>query len=153
MNKGLLRSGIGALCALGMMSPAMAQAPGGSCWGKAASGTAKLDTPDGTSGGGMGQHSRSTQAADMNGGFANSNNSFGISFNDGNTTGGTGFGGNNGNGRRGVANQTRTLGVDGPGGGIGNAEHAEANIGASQVLNPVTGVRDGQNALDPSLCQ
>jgi hypothetical protein len=107
------------------------------CWGQVASQTAKLDTPDGTSGGGMGQHVRSTQAADINGGFA-SDNGFGITFNvkeDGGNAG-----------RLGVGNATRSAPhFDEPGDG-GNGQHAINNgsdsdngLGLSNVLDPVTG--------------
>lgn len=105
------------------------------CWGQIASQVAKLDTPDGTSGGGMGQHARSTEAANKNGGFANSNNAFGITFNvDG--------------GRQGVGNVSKD--PEGPHnvhpGDGGNGQHAINNssdtvngIGFSTLLNPVTG--------------
>jgi hypothetical protein len=105
------------------------------CWGQIASQIANLDTPDGTSGGGMGQHSRSTQAADRNGGFANSDNAFGITFN---TDGG----------RQGVGNVSKD--PNGPHnahpGDGGNGQHAINNssdsvngVGFSNLLNPVTG--------------
>jgi hypothetical protein len=51
------------------------------CWGKVASQTAKLGRDDDIPGGGLGSHSRSTQAANNVGGFANSDNGFGIQFN------------------------------------------------------------------------
>lgn len=104
------------------------------CWGETASQTAKLDTPEGTSGGGMGQHSRATKAADKNGGFANSNNGFGITFN---TDGG----------RQGVGNVSAD--ENGPHqthpGDGGNGQHAINNgtstsgAGFANVLDPVTG--------------
>ena len=105
------------------------------CWGQVASQVAKLKTPDGTSGGGMGQHSRSTQAADTNGGFASSDNGFGITFNvDG--------------GRQGVGNVSADANGPhqaAPGDG-GNGQHAINNssdtvngLGLSTILNPVTG--------------
>lgn len=105
------------------------------CWGQVAGQIAKLDTPDGTSGGGMGQHSRSTQAANNNGGFAANNeeygpNAFGITFN---TDGG----------RQGVGNVSKD--PEGPHnvhpGDGGNGQHAINNStsGFSAVLNPVTG--------------
>jgi hypothetical protein len=139
---------------LGFASPTWAQATntpetGGQlnqCWGQVASQTAKLDTPDGTSGGGMGQHSRSTQAANNNGGFTANNeesgvNGFGITFNvfdeeDGNA------------GRDGVGNASAgpNHGVH-PGDG-GNGQHAinngsdlENGSGLSTILDPVTGDR------------
>ena len=96
------------------------------CWGQVASQTAKLDTPEGTSGGGMGQHSRSTQAADKNGGFANSNNGFEITFNvDG--------------GRLGVGNATRGEPHNAEPGDGGNGQHAINNATLAETLNPVTG--------------
>ena len=59
-------------------------------WGIVASNIARLDTTaEGGTGGAMGQHSRSTQAADINGGFANSDNGFGITLSD-NTDGSPG---------------------------------------------------------------
>jgi hypothetical protein len=108
------------------------------CWGQIASQTAKLDTPEGTSGGGMGQHSRSTQAANNNGGFAANNeefgpNGFGIEFN---TDGG----------RLGVGNATRGAPHFAEPGDGGNGQHAinngsdvENGLGLSTVLDPVTG--------------
>lgn len=101
------------------------------CWGQVASQTAKLDTPDGTSGGGMGQHSRSTQAANNNGGFAANNEEFGangfrITFNvDG--------------GRLGVGNATRGDPHFAEPGDGGNGQHAINNAEAAETLNPVTG--------------
>jgi len=129
---------------LGIAGPAWAQqdpSTGGQlnqCWGQVASQTAKLDTPEGTSGGGMGQHSRSTQAADTNGGFANSENGFGITFNvkeDGGDAG-----------RAGVGNATRGSPHFAEPGDGGNGQHAinngsdlENGLGLSTVLDPVTG--------------
>jgi hypothetical protein len=129
---------------LGIAGPAWAQqdpSTGGQlnqCWGQVASQTAKLDTPEGTSGGGMGQHSRSTQAADTNGGFANSDNGFGITFNvkeDGGDAG-----------RAGVGNATRGSPHFAEPGDGGNGQHAinngsdlENGLGLSTVLDPVTG--------------
>jgi hypothetical protein len=108
------------------------------CWGQVASQTAKLETPDGTKGGGMGQHARSTQAADQNGGFANSDNGFGITFNvkeDGGNAG-----------RAGVGNATRGSPHFAEPGDGGNGQHAINNssddvngLGLSNTLNPVTG--------------
>jgi hypothetical protein len=101
------------------------------CWGQIASQTAKLDTPEGTSGGGMGQHSRSTQAANLSGGFTADGNGFGITFNvkeDGGNAG-----------REGVGNVSATD-HDEPGDG-GNGVHAIANADAATRLNPVTGQR------------
>jgi hypothetical protein len=107
------------------------------CWGQVASGIAQLDTPEGTSGGGMGQHSRSTQAANNNGGFANDNNGFGITFNvkeDGGNAGRVGVG----NVSAGPPHNTH------PGDG-GNGQHAINNsnetsgAGFANILDPVTG--------------
>jgi hypothetical protein len=133
-----------AALSLGIASTAWAQqdpAVGGQlneCWGQVASQTAKLETPDGTSGGGMGQHSRSTKAADKNGGFANSENGFGITFNvkeDGGNAG-----------RSGVGNATRGSPHFAEPGDGGNGQHAINNssddvngLGLSNTLNPVTG--------------
>jgi hypothetical protein len=123
-------------------------------WGKTASWIAQLPTPEGTSGGGMGEHSRSTQAANINGGFTSDNNAFGIQFNvkdeDGNA------------GRDGVGNVSQGAGgaphETHPGDG-GNGQHALNNsfldpndqntpsAGFSNVLNPVTGELGG---LDPA---
>jgi hypothetical protein len=107
------------------------------CWGQVASGIAQLDTPDGTSGGGMGQHSRSTQAANRNGGFANDQNGFGIQFNvkdeDGNA------------GRGGVGNVSKGAPHNAHPGDGGNGVHAINNsnetsgAGFSNILDPVTG--------------
>jgi hypothetical protein len=83
----------------------------------------------------MGQHSRSTQAADINGGFASSDNAFGITLSD-NTDGSTG--------RLGVGNASaapRDVGghETAPGDG-GNGQHALDNAGPlSSTLNPVNG--------------
>jgi hypothetical protein len=103
------------------------------CWGQIASQVAKLDTPDGTSGGGMGQHSRSTQAANTNGGFASDSNGFGIQFNvDG--------------GRTGVGNVSKGSPHNSHPGDGGNGQHAinngsdtENGAGFSTILDPVTG--------------
>ena len=103
-------------------------------WGQTASKSAKLDTPEGTSGGGMGQHSRSTEAADRNGGFASDDNAFGITFNvkdaDGNA------------GRQGVGNVSagaQGLHQTAPG-DEGNGQHAISNGGTfASLLNSVTG--------------
>jgi hypothetical protein len=101
------------------------------CWGKIASQTAKLDTPDGTSGGGMGQHSRSTQAANTNGGFAANNEEFGIN--------GFGIEFNTDGGRLGVGNATRGDPHFAEPGDGGNGQHAINNANAANTLNPVTG--------------
>jgi hypothetical protein len=129
---------------LGMATEAWAQSPqdpgtGGQlneCWGQVASQTAQLDTPDGTSGGGMGQHSRSTQAANTNGGFASDANEFGIEFNVKEEGGNAG--------RDGVGNVS-----DGPPhnthpGDGGNGQHAINNGGLAAVLDPVDGQGTGE---------
>jgi hypothetical protein len=105
------------------------------CWGNIASQTAQLDTPEGTSGGGMGQHSRSTEAADQNGGFANSDNGFGITFNvkeEDETNAG----------REGVGNVS-AQDHDEPGDG-GNGLHAINNGSAAGRLDPVDGQGPGE---------
>jgi hypothetical protein len=120
------------------------------CWGQVASGIAQLDTPEGTSGGGMGQHSRSTQAANQNGGFANDQNGFGIQFNvkeDGGNAGRTGVGnvskgdphnahpGDGGNGTHAINNSNETSGA-----------------GFANILDPVTGqFQTGPVAQDQQL--
>jgi hypothetical protein len=106
------------------------------CWGETASGLAKLDGLDGTNGGGMGQHSRSTQAANTNGGFASDDNGFGITFNvDG--------------GREGVGNVSKGGPHNVHPGDGGNGVHAANNgqVFAAQ-LDPVTGLEAGD---DPRL--
>lgn len=133
---------VSAAVLFGFAATAMAQAAendpsvGGQlnqCWGQVASQIAKLPTPEGTSGGGMGQHSRSTKAADTNGGFANSNNAFGITFN---TDGG----------RQGVGNVSKGQPHNVHPGDGGNGQHAINNssdnvngIGFATTLDPVNG--------------
>jgi hypothetical protein len=98
------------------------------CWGQIASQTAKLDTPDGTNGGAFGQHSRSTQAANINGGFAAGD--AGIRFNED-------------GGRQGVGNVSADVEQrhnTSPGDG-GNGVHAINNAAATAAINPVTGDR------------
>ncbi|MGY1632740.1 hypothetical protein ACI784_13650 [Geodermatophilus sp. SYSU D01186] len=104
-----------------------------SAWGEVASNLAQLDTTaEGGTGGAMGQHSRSTKAADNNGGFASSDNALGITLSD-NTDGSTG--------REGVGNVSADdegpHGVN-PGDG-GNGQHALNNARLAGVLNPVNG--------------
>jgi hypothetical protein len=98
------------------------------CWGQVASQTAKLGRDDEIPGGGLGAHSRSTQAANNVGGFANDDNGFGIQFNvDG--------------GRKGVGNFSAEVGgphETAPGDG-GNGVHAINNANAATTLNPVNG--------------
>ena len=101
-------------------------------WGQVASNTAQLDTSesDGT-GGALGQHSRSTTAADINGGFASSENDFGLTNNvrDDDETN---------NGRDGVGNVSRDVHGTDPGDG-GNGQHAVNNAELSGTLNPIDG--------------
>jgi len=107
------------------------------CWGQIITQLAKLDTPDGTSGGSLGQHTRATVAANINGGFTSDGNDFGITFNvkdpDGNA------------GRLGVGNATKIAHFVHPGDGgngqhaINNGSDADAGFGLSTILNPVTG--------------
>ena len=131
-------------------SPAYAEpgeGQGNSDWGQVASNTAQLDTShsttddgDDANGGGMGQHSRSTEAANINGGFTaqdtdgdgDGGNAFDIEFNvkeDGEDAG-----------RLGVGNATRSAPhneectCDG-----GNGQHALNNAEAAATLDPVTG--------------
>lgn len=101
------------------------------CWGQVASGTAQLDTPEGTSGGGMGQHSRSTQAANLNGGFAADGNGFNITFNELNDEGN--------HGREGVGNVSAGENHNAHPGDGGNGVHAINNATAANTLDPVTG--------------
>jgi hypothetical protein len=106
------------------------------CWGDIASQTAKLESPNPTSkGGGMGQHSRSSQAADINGGFAATDdltgNQLNIEFNtkvDGGNAGREGVG----NVSRGAPHSTH------PGDG-GNGQHAINNGQFAAALDPTTG--------------
>ncbi|MGY1638997.1 hypothetical protein ACI78V_20320 [Geodermatophilus sp. SYSU D00742] len=102
-------------------------------WGGVASNLAQLDTTaEGGKGGAMGQHSRATRAADINGGFASSDNAFGITLSD-NTDGSTG--------REGVGNVSADTTLPhrtSPGDG-GNGQHALNNAELAAVLNPVNG--------------
>lgn len=121
-------------------SPALAEPQQNRDWGKVASNLARLDTDhstaaDGTdaNGGAMGQHARSTQAADNNGGFtATGSNGFGITFNvkeDGEQSAG----------RLGVGNATRGAPHNSEPGDGGNGVHAINNANAAGILDPVTG--------------
>lgn len=100
------------------------------CWGEAARGLAQFDSPnvgEGDHGGGMGMHSRSRNAADINGGFRNSTNFF------------AGAPGDTGQPRLGVGNATRDVHGVAPGDG-GQGVHATNNgTQFSQVADPVTG--------------
>lgn len=147
---------VSAAAAMMIGSPALADSPqdpgttgqGNKDWGTVASNLAQLSTegstaPDGSdaNGGAMGQHSRATTAADNNGGFANSDNDFGITFNvkdpDGNA------------GRDGVGNVTRDVHDSEPGDG-GNGTHAVNNAELAGVLNPVNGESTANGAEDVS---
>ena len=107
------------------------------CWGQVASGIAQLDTPEDTSGGGMGQHSRATVAANQNGGFANEDNGFGITFNELNADGN--------HSRSGVGNVSDGAPHNTHPGDGGNGQHAinnsneESGSGFANILDPVTG--------------
>lgn len=126
-------------------SPAWAapgEGQGNSDWGQVASNTAQLDTShsttddgDDANGGGMGQHSRSTQGANQQGGFAaedtdgdgDGGNAFNITFN---TDGG----------RLGVGNATRSAPHNEPSPSDGgNGRHGTNNADLAAVLDPVTG--------------
>jgi hypothetical protein len=99
-------------------------------WGKAASQVAKMSDEDVT-GGGMGAHSRSTRAADNVGGFANSNNAVGITFNvkeDGESAG-----------RDGVGNVSKNRPHNTHPGDGGNGQHGINNLNFATQLDPVTG--------------
>jgi hypothetical protein len=102
------------------------------CWGEVASQLAQAESADGLTGGGMGLHSRSETAANINGGFANSANPFGQN-----------------QPRAGVGNVSagpphNTHPSDG-----GNGQHAANNgEGFTQLVNAVTGdpvAADGSN--------
>jgi hypothetical protein len=97
------------------------------CWGVVASQLAKL---------GMGQHSRSTTAANNVGGFASSSNEFGITLNTLNADGN--------HGRQGVGNVSAGPIHQSPTGDGGNGQHG-INNGEffSPQLNPVTGIGPG----------
>jgi len=105
------------------------------CWGDITQQQAKLPTPEGTHGGARGQHTRSTTAANKNGGFASSDNALGITFNELNTDGN--------HGRAGVGNATRGAIHNAQPGDGGNGQHAINNgndgLGFSNQLNPTTG--------------
>ena len=84
---------------IAMSGAAQAAPQDNQCWGKVASGLAQFDSPNKTSdmkGGSMGMHSKSTQAANITGGFASDSNAFGITFNTENADGN--------HGRQGVGN-------------------------------------------------
>lgn len=136
---GTVSSAAAVAMVLGFASTAWAQDtntpdPGGQqnqCWGQIASQLAQLGTDDAISGGGMGSHSRSTTAADINGGFATSTPP-GPTLNELNDEGN--------HGREGVGNVSATDHETHPGDG-GNGVHAENNAEAATRLNPVTGQR------------
>lgn len=143
--------GIFVSVALGCSSAALAEAindpsVGGQlnqCWGQVASQLAKVEPTGNVKGGGMGAHSRSTKAADQVGGFANSNNAFGITFNV------------NG-GRTGVGNVSKGLPHDVHPGDGGNGAHAINNSSSggfqfSTILDPTNGQFVGAGGVDPNL--
>jgi hypothetical protein len=110
-------------------------------WGKVASNTAQLDTSHATAddgsdanGGAMGQHSRSTEAANINGGFAGQDT-------DGDGDGGNAFGieFNTDGGRQGVGNVSSGPPHNTDPGDGGNGVHAINNANAAGTLDPVTG--------------
>jgi hypothetical protein len=117
---------------IAMTAAAQAAPQDNQCWGQIASGLAKYDSPnvtDDMKGGGMGMHSRSTEAANKNGGFASDKNAFGIKFNvDG--------------GRQGVGNVSKGAPHNTDPGDGGNGQHAVNNGEVlAPVLDPVTGTR------------
>jgi hypothetical protein len=145
---------VSAAAAMMIGSPALAdnaQDPGttgqgNKDWGKVASNLARLSTdgstaPDGSAanGGAMGQHARSTTAANNNGGFANSNCFIQLNVKD--TDGNAG--------RDGVGNVTRDVHNSQPGDG-GNGTHAVNNAKLAGVVNPVTCERTANGAEDVS---
>jgi hypothetical protein len=119
------------------------------CWGEIASGTAQYDSDtldEGDHGGTMGMHARSTEAANINGGFAASDNGgipveFNVKEDGGNA------------GRKGVANVSKED-HDLPKNG-GNGVHAVANGGFAAALDPATGefIPDGGDPIECSLAQ
>ncbi|MBL8566770.1 MAG: hypothetical protein JNM89_13735 [Hyphomicrobiaceae bacterium] len=108
------------------------------CWGEIRSQLNQLETPEGTNGGAGGQHSRSTTAANINGGFASDDNGFGITFNvkeDGGNAGRTGVGN--------VSVGAPHFGVHG---NAANGQHAvnnsndpDSGLGFANILDPVSG--------------
>lgn len=119
----------GAILGFGLMAAGVVEAKpaatNNQCWGKVASGLAQFDSPyvtDDMNGGGMGMHSRASQGATNNGGFANSDFGFGPGPRDG-----------VGNVSAGAPHNTA------PGDG-GNGQHA-VNNGEffSTIADPVTG--------------
>jgi hypothetical protein len=82
----------------------------------------------------MGSHSRSTTAADINGGFADSTDGGGPTFNELNDEGN--------HGRDGVGNVSDDDHAH-PGDG-GNGVHAESNGALAEVFDPVDGQGDGE---------
>lgn len=104
-------------------------------WGAAIGQIAKM-RDDSVTGGGMGAHARSTQAADNVGGFANSNNAFGITFNEKEEGGNAG--------RQGVGNVSKNSPHNVHPGDGGNGQHALNNLALTNRLDPVTGEAIGQ---------
>jgi hypothetical protein len=109
------------------------------CWGVVASQLAQLD---GATGGGMGNHSRSTTAANNVGGFASSNNQLNITLNARDLNAPNQAGGVPS--RQGVGNVSAGSIHQTPTGDGGNGQHG-INNGEffSPQLNPVTGVGPG----------
>lgn len=132
----LLLATLALTAGLALTTAAQAEDPSyNRCWGEVASGLAQYDSPnydeETMNGGPMGMHSRSSEAANRNGGFANKDNAFNIEFNvkeDGGNAG-----------RLGVANATRGAPhLSDPSVG-GNGIHGFNNGQAAAVIDPVTG--------------
>lgn len=114
------------------------------CWGQIRSQLNQLETAPGTKGGAGGQHSRSTEAANKNGGFASDSNGFGITFNVGVDADGDGKIDPGSKGRQGVGNVSKGAPHNAHPGDGGNGQHAMNNsnndgIGFSNILDPVSG--------------
>jgi hypothetical protein len=116
------------------------------CWGQVRSQLNQLETPEGTKGGAGGQHSRSTRAANNNGGFSSDDNGFGITFNVGEDADGDGNIDPGSKGRTGVGNVSKGAPHSVHPGDGGNGQHAinnsndsENGAGFSNVLDPVSG--------------
>jgi hypothetical protein len=107
------------------------------CWGNIIKQVAQADTPEGSSGGGMGMHARSTTAANINGGFASDDNAVGITLNELNAEGN--------HGRDGVGNVSTDVHGTHPGDG-GNGQHAINNGQLAAQVDPVDG--DANDATD-----
>jgi hypothetical protein len=131
----LLVAGISLAAGIAMSGAAQAAPQDNQCWGKVASGLAQFDSPNKTSdmkGGSMGMHSKSTQAANINGGFASDANAFGITFNTENDDGN--------HGRQGVGNVSEGFPHNTAPGDGGNGQHAVNNGEVlATVVDPATG--------------